>query len=93
MQSEAPKVVAYILMQFTRTSPDDEELLERMYVLAMSKVLDKLESVNQVPPHIKLYTKLLYDDHQRYSKPGCVLVPDSHELVTLSSEGSSKGHC
>ncbi|KFA66821.1 hypothetical protein S40285_06833 [Stachybotrys chlorohalonatus IBT 40285] len=80
------KVVAKELLKPTRTSTDDEQLLERAYVLLASEALDKLQSVTDVPPHIKLYIKLLSDDYEQYSKPGFKLVPDSHELVALSSE-------
>ncbi|KAH7312659.1 S-adenosyl-L-methionine-dependent methyltransferase [Stachybotrys elegans] len=87
---EAPKVAANELMKPTRTSTADEELLERMYVLSASEALDKLKTVTDVPPHIKLYIKLLSDDYEKYSKPGFELVPDAHELVTLTSEGRQK---
>jgi hypothetical protein len=75
------------LMKPSRDSTADQRMIEKLYVTCAVEMLPKLQGAQCVKPHFERYRSWLKDEYELYKQPGgVVLVPDSAEIVAMSSD-------
>lgn len=75
------------LMKPSRDSTADQGMIEKLYVMCAVEMLPKLRDAQCVKPHFERYRSWLEDEYKLYKLPeGVPLVPESAEIVAMSSE-------
>lgn len=78
------------LMKPTRDSTAEQQMLEKMYVMCAVEMREQLRVANCAKPHFERYRSWLAAEYERFKKPGLPLVPNSAEIVAMSSEARHK---
>ncbi|KAL9619782.1 MAG: hypothetical protein Q9160_005618 [Pyrenula sp. 1 TL-2023] len=74
------------LMKPTRDSTAEQQMLERMYVMCAVEIREQLQAAKCTKPHFERYRSWLAAEYDRFKKPGLPLVPDSADIVAMSSK-------
>lgn len=72
-------------LSYTRDSRDEQELIARMWVMCAIEMQPKLEGAICSKPHFEKYRSFINKQYKLFQQPGYPQVPDSRELVALSS--------
>lgn len=74
------------VMKPTRDSTAEQQMIAKMWVMCAIEMQDKLRVATCTKPHFERYRSWLAAEYERFKQPGYPQVPDSRELVAMSSE-------
>jgi hypothetical protein len=74
------------VMKPTRDSTAEQQMIAKMWVMCAIEMQDKLPAATCTRPHFERYRSWLAAEYERFKQPGYPQVPDSCELVAMSSE-------
>lgn len=78
------------VMKPTRDSTAEQQMIAKMWVMCAIEMQDKLRAATCTRPHFERYRSWLAAEYERFKQPGYPQVPDSRELVAMSSEARLK---
>lgn len=78
------------VMKPTRDSTEEQQMIAKMWVMCAIEMQDKLRVATCTRPHFERYRSWLAAEYDRFKQPGYTQVPDSRELVAMSSEARLK---
>jgi hypothetical protein len=78
------------VMKPTRDSTEEQKMIAKMWVMCAIEMQSKLQAATCTRPHFERYRSWLAAECERFKQPEYTQVPDSRELVTMSSEARLK---
>ncbi|KAJ4303023.1 Mycolipanoate synthase [Kalmusia sp. IMI 367209] len=74
------------LIRPTRDSKSEQEMIAKMWVMCAIEMQDNLRAATCSKPHFERYRALLATEYERFNQPDYPQVPNSRELVAMSSQ-------
>lgn len=82
---EVGPIPVHDVLSYTRDSREEQELIARMWVMCAIEMQPKLQDATCSKPHFEKYRSFINTQYEQFQQPEYPQVPDSRELVAMSS--------
>jgi len=84
--SDVAPVPVEEVLSYTRDSREEQELIAKMWVMCAIEMQPQLQAAACSKPHFEKYRSFIDTQNERFREPNYPQVPDSRELVAMSSK-------